>query len=179
MKNTITHRCNVLNSINMGIPCVLVAMAFLSALPAGAEDKTSKTTPEAASEAKLKESTAIGLWVDFGLGLVSEEEMKDKAKSFKPNYKTALGQETDALTGDLHGARFVTGKQFAALVERTNEVSSFCSFKIIGTTRDRAYLEAEFHLSSRKSYVAVVSAPRKEVPDAILAKILEQQRGAK
>jgi hypothetical protein len=60
-----------------------------------------------------------------------------------------------------------------------SEVSSFCSFTIIGTTDERAYLEAEFHISSEFSYVAVVSAPRKEVPAAILTKLLEKQRSAR
>jgi hypothetical protein len=162
-----------------GIYGILVAFALLATNPVRAEEKPVKPTPDAAREEKPNHVTAIGLWVDMGLGLLSEEAVKEKSKALGSALKIALKKETEAMTGDQHGVRFVTGKQFAAIVEAMSEVSSFCSFTIIGTTDERAYLEAEFHISSEFSYVAVVSAPRKEVPAAILTKLLEKQRSAR
>lgn len=157
------------------ISSALIFFAFLSAIPLSAEEKPAKTTPEAAGIATPHEVTAIRLWVDMGLGLLSEEAVKEKSKDLKTSFKVALEKEAEAMTCDQHGVRFVTGKQFDAIFGQMNEVSSFCSFTIIGTTAERAYLEAVFHISSEFSYVAVVSAPRKDIPKETITKMLELQ----
>ena len=112
------------------------------------------------------EAPAINLWVDLGLGLINEEEAKEKMKSFDIDFKTALKSETNVLTGDLHGVRQVSGKQFASLMAKTDLVSSFSTTSVIGKTKKRAYLEVMIFLTSKHSYVAIVSAPLEDLPAA-------------
>lgn len=157
----------------------LTVLVFLSAIPAYAEKEAAKPTPEVVRNEKPKEITAIGLWVDKGLGLISDASFKEKAKDIPMDFKAALNKETDAMTGDQYGVRLVTGKQFSALIEQMGAISSFCSFTVIGTSEKRAYLEAEFHMTSKFSYVAIVSAPLKDLPSATLEKVLTLQHRAK
>ena len=116
------------------------------------------------AEAKPSDTPAINLYVDISLGLISEDEAKEKTKKLKADFKTTLKSETDLLTGDLYGVRQVSGKQFAALVGRTDETTSFSATAIIGKTKDRAYLEVKIFLKSSQCYVAIVSAPLDDVP---------------
>jgi len=58
----------------------------------------------------------------------------------------------------------VSEMQFAALVNRTDEKTSFSATTIIGKTNDRAYLEVKIFLKSSQSYVAIVCAPLDDMP---------------
>ncbi len=117
------------------------------------------------------EAPAINLWVDLGLGLINEEEAKEKMKSLDADFKTALKSETDVLTGDLYGVRQVSGKQFASLMPKIGQVSSFSTTSVIGKTKKRAYLEVTIFLTSKHAYVAIVSAPFDDLPAATREKL--------
>ncbi len=158
---------------------LLTVLVFLSAIPANAQQEAAKPAPEVVRSEKAKEITAIGLWVDKGLGLISEAEFREKAKDLPMGRKDALNKETEAMTEDQYGVRQVTGKQFSILIEQIDAISSFCSFTVIGTTKKRAYLEAKFHMTSQFSYVAIVSVPLKDLPPATLEKVLTLQHRAK
>ena len=135
----------------------IILLAVLSpALTLAASGETVKAKP--------RETPAINLYVDISLGLISEDEAKEKTKKLKSDFKTTLKSETDLLTGDLCGVRQVSGMQFAALVNRTDEKTSFSATTIIGKTKDRAYLEVKIFLKSSKSYVTIVHAPLDDVP---------------
>ena len=157
----------------------LTVLVFLSAIPANAQQEAAKPTPDIVRNEKPKEITAIGLWVDRGLGLISEAAVREKAKELQMDFKAALNKETEAMTGDQYGVRLVTGKEFSALIEQMGAISSFCSFTVIGTSAKQAYLEAEFHVTSEFSYVAIVSVPLKDLPAATLEKVLTLQHRAK
>ena len=43
------------------------------------------------------ETPAINLWVDLGLGLISEDKAAEKARSLDADFKTALKAEANAL----------------------------------------------------------------------------------
>ena len=120
---------------------------------------------------KAAEVPAINLWVDLGLGLINEEEAKEKMKSLDADFKTVLKSETNVLTSDLHGVRQVSGKQFASLMAKIDQVSSFSTTSVIGKTKKRAYLEVMIFLTSKHSYVAIVSAPLEDLPAAIREKL--------
>ena len=64
----------------------------------------------------------------------------------------------------------MTGKQFAALVGRIGETTSFSSMQTVGKTDARAYLEVKVFLTSSKGYVANVCAPLDDLPVAIRKK---------
>jgi len=157
----------------------LTVLVFLSAIPADAEEEAAKPAPGAVRDEKPKEITAISLWVDMGLGLNSEAAVQEKVNALQMDFKSTLQKETDAMTGDQYGVRLVTGKQFSALIEKMDDISSFYSFTMIGTTAKRAYLEANYHLTSEFSYVAIVSVPLQDLPAATLKKVLALQHRAK
>lgn len=75
---------------------------------------------------------AINLWVDLSLGLIGEKEAKEKMNSLDAGFKKSLKSETEALTENLHGVRKVSGKQFASLVAKMNQISSFSKTTVIG-----------------------------------------------
>lgn len=120
---------------------------------------------------KAAEDPAINLWVDLGLGLINEEEAKEKVKSLDADFKTALKSETNVLTGDLYGVRQVSGKQFASLMAKVDQMSSSSTTSVIGKTRKRAYLEVTIFLTSKHAYVAIVSAPLDDLPAATREKL--------
>ena len=120
-------------------------------------------------EAQPVGNPALNLWVDISLGLVAEEEMKEI--SAKADFKKAMQTEIDALDGNLHGTRKISGKKLAAMVAGMGKPNSFSKTSIIGKTTERAYLEHKVFFSSRKAYVAVVWAPIDEVPEATRAKL--------
>jgi hypothetical protein len=109
--------------------------------------------------------------VDLGLGLINEEEAKEKVKSLDADFKTALKSETNVLTGDLYGVRQVSGKQFASLMAKVDQMSSSSTTSVIGKTRKRAYLEVTIFLTSKHAYVAIVSAPLDDLPAATREKL--------
>lgn len=117
------------------------------------------------------EAPAINLWVDLRLGLISEEEAKEKMKSLDADFKSILKSETEALTGDLYGVRQVSGEQFASLMAKIDQVSSFSKTSVIGKTKERAYLEVVIFLTSTHGYVAIVSAPLDDLPAATRKKL--------
>jgi len=120
---------------------------------------------------KPAETPAINLWVDLGLGLISEEEAKEKMKSLDADFKGTLKSEADALTGDLYGVRHVSGKQFAALIAKIDLVSSFSKTTVIGKTQERGYLEVKIALTSSHGYVAIVCAPLDDLPESTRKKL--------
>jgi hypothetical protein len=128
--------------------------------------------PGDSKKEKPFEPPAINLWVDFALGLISEEDAKAKMKSPGVDFKDTLESEVKPLAGDLYGVRQVSGKQFAAIVADMDKVNSFFSTSVIGETKERGYLEVEIHLSNH-SYVAIVSAPLDDLPDATRNKLRE------
>ena len=128
--------------------------------------------PGDSKKEKPIETPAINLWVDLGLGLISEEDAKAKMKSLDAEFKSTLESEIKPLAGDLYGVRQVSGKQFAAIVADMDQVTSFASTSVIGMTKKRAYLEMKFHLSSH-SYVAIVSAPLNDLPSGTRNKLRE------
>lgn len=105
------------------------------------------------------------------MGLISEEEAKEKMKSADADFKSTLNSETDALTGDLYGVRHVSGEQFAALIAKINVVSSFSKTTVIGKTQERGYLEVKIALTSSHGYVAIVCAPLEDLPESIRKKL--------
>ena len=113
---------------------------------------------------------AINIYVDVLLGVISEDEAKEKIESLKHDFKSTLKLETDGLTGDLYGFRQLTGKQFAALVSRIGEITSFSSIQKVGKTDARAYLEVKVFLTSSKGYVAIVCSTLNDLPDDIRKK---------
>ena len=117
------------------------------------------------------ETPAINLWVDLGLGLISEEEAEEKMKSLDADFKTTLKSETNVLTDDLYGVRQVSVKQFASLMAKMDQVSSSSTISVIGKTKKRAYLEVVIFLTSTHGYVAIVSAPLEDLPGAIRKKL--------
>ena len=128
--------------------------------------------PGDSKKEKPVETPAINLWVDFALGLISEEDTKAKMKSLGVDFKDTLESEAKPLTGDLYGVRQVSGKQFAAIVAGMDKVNSFFSTSVIGETKERGYLEVEIHLSNH-SYVAIVSAPLDDLPTPTRNKLRE------
>lgn len=128
--------------------------------------------PGDSQKEKPVDTPAINLWVDFALGLIGEEDAMAKMKSLDVDFKDTLESEATPLTGDLYGVRQVSGRQFAAIVGNMDKVNSFVSTSVIGKTRKRAYLEAKIHLSNH-SYVAIVSAPLDDLPDATRNKLQE------
>lgn len=144
--------------------CSLAVIVLLAAVPANAE--------EAARDEKPTEIPAISLWVDMGLGLISEKAAQDKMEVLGIDFKPTLEKEVEAMTGHLYGVRLASGKQFAALIDKMDGISSFYSFTVIGTTAKRAYLEANYHLTSEFGYVAIVSASLEDLPAETLKKVL-------
>ena len=142
----------------MKLKAVILLSLFSSLLMLCAAEEVSKVRPV--------ETPAINLWVDTLLGVISEDEEKEKMKSLRPDFKTALQSETAGLTGDLYGVRQVSGRQFAALVDKIDEITSFSSTQIVGKTGARAYLEVKIFLTSSKGYVAIVCAPLDDLPVA-------------
>ena len=128
-------------------------------------------SPRDARAEKPVETPAINLWVDLSLGLISEEDAGEKAKSLDTDFKTPLKAETHALTGDLYGVRQVSGNHFASLMKRVDQVSSFSGTSVIGKTRKRAYLEVMVFLTSSRKYVAIVTAPLDDLPAAARKKL--------
>ena len=110
---------------------------------------------------------ALNLWVDISLGLVTEEEMEEI--SAKADFKKTMEAETKAMKGNLHGTRKVSGKKLAAMVAAMDGQNSFSETRIIGKTKERAYLEHKVFIASGKAYVVVVWAPLDEVPEATRA----------
>lgn len=133
---------------------------LLLAAPGDAAHKEQATAP------------AINLWVDLGLGLISEKDAAEKMKSLDADFKSTLKSETEALTSDLYGVRHVSGKQFAALVTEMDVVSSFSTTAVIGATKELGYLEVRFSLNGRHGYVAIVCAPLNDVPEATRQKLI-------
>ncbi len=129
--------------------------------------------PSDSQKEKPVETPAINLWVDLGLGLISEEDAKAKMKPHDTDFKSALESEMKALAGDLYGVRKVSGKQFAAIVAKIDQASGFTSTSVIGKTKERGYLEVKLHLTSSHSYVAIVCAPLDDLPVATQNKIRE------
>ena len=123
-----------------------------------------------ASAAQPAQTPAINIYVDVLLGVISEDEAKEKIESLKHDFKSTLKLETDGLTGDLYGFRQLTGKQFAALVSRIGEITSFSSIQKVGKTDARAYLEVKVFLTSSKEYVAIVCSTLNDLPDDIRKK---------
>jgi hypothetical protein len=62
-------------------------------------------------------------------------------------------------------------KQMSDIVAKIDQVTSFSSTSVIGMTKESAYLEVTFFLTSGRSYVVVVSAPLSDCPPAILDKL--------
>jgi hypothetical protein len=133
---------------------------LLLAAPSDAANKDQATAP------------AINLWVDLGLGLISEEYAAEKMKSLDADFESTLESETEALTSDLYGVRHVSGEQFAALVAEMDVVSSFSTTTVIGRTKELGYLEVKFFLTSSHAYVAIVCAPLNDVPEATRKKLI-------
>lgn len=129
--------------------------------------------PSDSQKEKPVETPAINLWVDLGLGLISEEDVKAKMKPLDTDFKSTLESEIKPLAGDLYGVRQVSGKQFAAIVAEIGQVSSFSSTSVIGMTKERGYLEVKIHLTSSHSYVAIVCAPLDDLPVATRNKLRE------
>ena len=127
--------------------------------------------PQRFNRDKWAETPAINLWVDLGLGLIGEEEAKEKMKSLDSDFKSTLKSETEAMTGDLYGVRHVSGKQFAALVDKIDLVSSFSKTTVIGKTQERGYLEVKIALTSSHGYVAIVCAPLDDLPESTRKKL--------
>jgi hypothetical protein len=133
---------------------------LLLAAPSDAANKDQATAP------------AINLWVDLGLGLISEEDAAETMKSLDADFESALKSETEALTSNLYGVRHVSGEQFAALVAEMDVVSSFSTTTVIGATKELGYLEVRFSLNGRHGYVAIVCAPLNDVPEATREKVI-------
>ncbi len=128
-------------------------------------------SPSDSQKEKPVETPAINLWVDLGLGLISEEDAKAKMKPLDADFKSTLESEIKPLAGDLYGVRQVSGKHFAAIVAKIDQVSSFSSTSVIGKTKERGYLEVKIHLTSSYSYVAIVCAPLDDLPIATRNKL--------
>lgn len=124
-------------------------------------------------EQQEKPTPAINFWVDLGLGLIREEDAKAKMEPRDADFKSTLDSELNALKGDLYGVRQVTGTQFAEIVAKMDQVTSFSSTSVIGMTKERAYLEVKFHLASNRNYVVIVCAPLGDVPTATINKLQE------
>jgi hypothetical protein len=118
------------------------------------------------------EAPAINLWVDLGLGLISEEDAAEKMKSLDADFQSTLKAETEALTSDLYGVRHVSGNQFAAIVAEMDAISSFSTTTVIGRTQELGYLEVEFYLTSSHGYVAIVCAPLNDLPESTRKKLV-------
>jgi hypothetical protein len=178
-KATATPSCSALKGPAIKLCRSLAVLVLLWAIPANAEEGSAELTTAATKNKEQKGISVISLWVDMGLGLVSEEAAKDKISSLGIGFKAALEKEADAMTGDLHGVRLVTGKQFSDLIDVVNgPVSSFVFYDVIGTTKKRAYLEASFPITSKFGYVAIVSVPLDDLPAATLKKVLALQHRA-
>lgn len=143
---------------------ILLALMFPGLLLAAPSD-SKKENPA--------EIPAINLWVDLGLGLISEEDAKAKMKPLDADFKSTLDSEIKPLAGDLYGVRQVSGKQFASIVAKIDQVSSFSSTSVIGKTKERGYLEVKIHLTSSHSYIAIVCAPLDDLPVATRNKLRE------
>lgn len=129
--------------------------------------------PDNEPKDKPVSTPAIELWADLGLGLISEVDMQAKADSLNGKFKNVLDNEINALTGHLYGFRNVTGSQMSAVVDKIGRDSSFSSASAIGMTKNRAYVEVTFYLTSGKTYVVTVSAPLIDCQPATL-KTLEK-----
>jgi hypothetical protein len=125
------------------------------------------TEPSDAIGGELSKAPAINLWVDLGLGLITEEEAKEKMKLLGADFKSTLKAETKALRRDIYGVRIVSGKQFETIIAKINTVSSFSKTTVIGKTQEVGYLEVKFALSSSHGYVAIVCTPLNELPESI------------
>jgi len=66
------------------------------------------------SAAQPAQTPAINIYVDTLLGVISEDQAKEKMQSLELGFKSTLNLETDGLAVDLYGFRQMTGKQFAA-----------------------------------------------------------------
>ena len=141
---------------------ILLAVLFPGLLLAAPRDSNGEEPAKA---------PAINLWVDLGLGLISEEDAEEEMKSLDADFKSTLKSETEALTGDLYGVRKVSGKQFAALVAKMDVVSSFSKITVIGKTQELGYLEVKIALTSSHSYVAIVCAPLDDLPESTRKKL--------
>ena len=135
-------------------------------------DNTSRAKSQRQDSDSITSSRLIELWVDMALGVRDTKSIKAKLESLKiVNFKESLDLEIKALTENLHGVRQVTEEQFVSIVKGMEVVSSGHAISPIGTTRSRAYLEAEIYLTSEFKYVAVVSTDLSNLPKEIVGKL--------
>jgi hypothetical protein len=127
--------------------------------------------PSDAAEQDQAKARAIDLWVDLGLGLISQEDATKEMRSLDADFESILRAETEALTSDLYGVRHVSGERFAAFVAEMDVVSSFSTTSVIGRTQELAYLEVRIALSSRHGYVAIVCSPLNDLPESTRKKL--------
>jgi hypothetical protein len=135
---------------------ILLALLFPGLLLAAPSD-SKKENPA--------EIPAINLWVDLGLGLISEEDANTKMKRLGADFEITRKAEIGALEGNLYGVRQLSGKEFANLVAKIDQNTFALSISVIGMTEARAYLEVKVSLTSSRSYVAILSAPLSDLTD--------------
>ena len=128
--------------------------------------------PSDAAEQDQVKARAINLWVDLGLGLISQEDATKEMRSLDADFESTLKSETEALASDLYGVRHVSGERFAAFVAEMDVVSSFSTTTVIGRTKELGYLEVKFFLTSSHGYVAIVCAPLNDVPESTRKKLV-------
>lgn len=131
--------------------------------------QTNNATSVANTHANLD---TFDLLLDLSLGLISEKEFKARLNaSGVTDLKAELEKKLKELKGDRVGLREVTADQFSRIVRSMEITSSGQQVEIIGTTRDRAYLEFRLFLSSESRYVAIVTTKLAELPEAIVKKL--------
>lgn len=146
---------------------VLLAFGFMSSHAAVQE--TDKK-PEALGP--HENSDVIDILLDMSLGLISQQESKDKLEAMKiKDFKAELENKLKDLKEDRIGVRKVDAEIFSKLIRSMKVVSSSHHIVPIGVSKDRAYLEYSLFLSSEHRYVAIVATDLAKLPEAIVTKL--------